>query len=81
MSKVVERFFLIFILLYSKIGSKEERKMIKVSKEEKRAIIQYVLEAENIGEAMDIDEFLTQVEEKERSEEIYSRSTKLRLNN
>lgn len=55
--------------------------MIKVSKEEKRAIIQYVLEAENIGEAMDIDEFLTQVEEKERSEEIYSRSTKLRLNN
>lgn len=53
----------------------------KMNREQKKVIIQYVLEAEKVGEAMDIDEFLAQVKAKEGRELEYSRSTKLRLNN
>ena len=74
----VERFFLIFFVIYSKILIKEVRNMREFIEEEAKVIIELVKQAET-GDSMDIEDFFKEIEQEERRKRQLRKNIKLGL--
>ncbi len=74
----VERFFLTYFSINSKILTKEESNMREFSEEEAKIVLELVKEAET-GNAMKIQDFFAEIEEEERRRKQYRKNMKLGL--